>query len=298
MNFQGRNVLIAGFIVLLAGALLCPARTSAQEHARADAGSGFEGPVGLQLYSLRDEMAKDIPGTLKKVHDFGITYVELAGTYGTPPEKFKGLLAAAGLTPVSGHFSYEQLRDHLGDVVREARTFGLQYAGCAWIPHQDPFDEKACKEAAAVFNRAGAAFAAEGIKFFYHTHGYEFRTVDGGTLFDQLASGTNPDSVSFEMDVFWIVHSGQDPVALFKKYGGRFALMHLKDMKKGTPTGLFTGHSDVTNDMALGAGIINIPATLKAARSAGVKWYIIEDESPTATEQIPRSLEYLNNVKF
>ena len=298
MNPYRRMLITAGSTVLITGMMLCSTPASAQDQSSAGLESSFKGPVGLQLYSLREELAKDIPGSLRKVHDFGLTYVELAGTYGTPPEKFKGLLEAAGLTPVSGHFSYEQLRDHLGDVVREAKTFGLRYAGCAWIPHQDPFDEKTCREAVTVFNRAGAVFAAEGMKFFYHTHGYEFRPVDGGTLFDLLISGTNPDSVCFEMDVFWIVHSGQDPVALFKKYGSRFALMHLKDMKKGTPTGLFTGHSDVTNDMPLGAGIINIPATLKAAQAAGVKWYIIEDESPSATDQIPKSLGYLKSVKF
>ena len=149
-----------------------------------------------------------------------------------------------------------------------------------------------------VFNRAGAALAAEGIKFFYHTHGYEFRPVKGGTLFDLLMAGTNPDSVCFEMDIFWMVHAGQDPVRLFDRFGGRFQLMHLKDMRKGTPTGLLTGSSDVKNDVSLGAGTIDLPAALKAARRAGVKWYFIEDESPDPAGQIPESLRYLENVKF
>ena len=286
------------YILLAAGVLLCSTLARAQEPHEAGQGPAFKGPVGLQLYSLRDQLAKDVPGTLGRVRDFGIKYVELAGTYGMTSDRFKGELDAAGLTPVSGHFSYEQFRDHLGDVIREARAFGLRYAGCAWIPHEEPFDQKTCREAASVFNRAGAALAAEGIKFFYHTHGYEFRPVEGGTLFDLLISETKPDSVCFEMDIFWMVHAGQDPVVLFRKYGSRFQLMHLKDMRKGTPTGLITGKSDVQNDVSLGAGTISLPSALKAARTAGVKWYFIEDESSASADQIPKSLRYLENVRF
>ena len=122
-----------------------------------------------------------------------------------------------------------------------------------------------------MFNRAGEALAKHGLKFFYHTHGYEFLPYGNGTLFDLLMSETKPDLVHFQMDVFWIVHPGQDPVKLFEKYGSRFQLMHLKDMKQGTPTGLFTGHSEVTNNVPLGASA-RWPAILKA-RKSGVKWY-------------------------
>ena len=100
------------------------------------------------------------------------------------------------------------------------------------------------------------------------------------------------------MDVFWIVHPGQNPVTLLRKYGSRFELMHVKDMKKGTPTGLLTGKSDVNNDVALGTGIMDWPAILAAAKQAGVKQYFIEDESATSAEQIPVSLKYLEQVKW
>src|SRR5205809_1384545 len=195
------------------------------------------------------------------------------------PEKFKELLEARGLKAISGHFPFERYRDDIEGIARDATALALQYVGCAWIPHQDPFDEQGCRAAAAVFNRAGEALAKHGLKFFYHTHGYEFQPHGDGTLFDLLMAETKPESVRYEMDVFWIIHPGQDPVKLLGKYGQRFELMHVKDMKKGTPTGLFTGHSDVTNDVALGTGIMDWPAILKAARNAGVKWYFIEDES-------------------
>jgi sugar phosphate isomerase/epimerase len=261
-------------------------------------GASFKGPIGLQLYSLRDLLGKDVTAGLDRVRSFGIENVELAGTYKIPPEKFKAMLDARGLRPISGHFAYEQYRDHVEDVAREAKTLGLEYVGCAWIPHQDPFDEKTARDAIAVFNRAGEALAKHGLKFFYHPHGYEFQPHGNGTLFDLMMAETKPQFVRYEMDVFWIVHPGLDPVKLLEKYGNRFELMHVKDMKKGTPTGLLTGSSDVKNDVALGTGTMNWPAILKAAQKAGVKWYFIEDESPTSVLQIPRSMRYLEKVKF
>ena len=260
-------------------------------------GRSFKGPIGLQLYSLRDQFSKNVPATLDQVHSFGIHYVELAGTYNLSPEKFKELLAAKGLQPISGHFPFERYRDDVEGIARDAKALGLQYTGCAWIPHKDPFDEKTCREAITVFNRAGEALAKHGLKFFYHTHGYEFQPHGNGTLFDLLMAETKPGFVRYQMDVFWIVHPGQDPVKFLQKYGNRFELMHVKDMKKGTPTGLLTGHSDVANDVALGTGIMDWPAILKAAKKAGVKWYFIEDESPTSVQQIPQSLRFLEQVK-
>jgi sugar phosphate isomerase/epimerase len=111
-------------------------------------------------------------------------------------------------------------------------------------------------------------------------------------------AGTKPEFVRYEMDVFWIVHPGQDPVKLLEKYGSRFELMHVKDMKKSTQTGDLTGKSDVKNDVTLGMGMMDWPAILKAAQRAGVKWYFIEDESPASAQQIPLSLRYLERVKF
>ena len=253
--------------------------------------------VGLQLYSLRDQFKKDVAQTLDQVRAFGITNVELAGTYGVAPQKFKEQLDARRIKAISGHFPYEQCRDDIEGVAREAKLLGLEYAGCAWIPHQDPFDEKTCREAAAVFNRAGEALAKHGIKFFYHTHGYEFLPYRDGTLFDLLMAETKPEYVRIEMDVYWIVHPGQDPVKLLEKYGKRFELMHIKDMKRGTPGG-FTGQSDVTNNVPLGEGIIDWPSVFRAAKKAGVKWYFIEDESPASVVQIPQSLRYLETLNF
>lgn len=261
-------------------------------------GPSFKGPVGLQLYSLRAQFATNVSGTLDEVKGWGIKYVELAGTYNLSPEQFKQQLAARGLQPIAAHFGYERYRDDAEGVAREAQALGLKYAGCAWIPHQGDFDEKTCREAIAVFNQAGKVMAKHGLKFFYHVHGFEFQPYGDGTLLDLLFKETNPKYVNYEMDVFWIVFPGQDPVKLFEKYPKRWQLAHLKDMRKGTQTGALTGGTDVKNDAAIGAGQMDMPAILRAARKAGVKWYFIEDESPWSETQIPQSLQYLQQVKF
>jgi sugar phosphate isomerase/epimerase len=291
LNFRS---MLSG-VCLLGVVSLCGPEAKA---ASAGMGPSFKGPIGLQLYSLREQFKKDVPATLDEVKSFRIKYVELAGTYGVEPEKFKAELAQRGIKAISGHFAFEKYRDDVESVVKEAKALGLKYAGCAWIPHEGDFDEKTCRQAAEVFNKAGEALAKEGIKFFYHTHGYEFQKHGDGTLFDLLMAETKPELVNYQMDIFWVVHPGQDPVKLLKKYRGRWALMHLKDMRKGTPTGLLTGSSPVTNDVALGTGQIDLPAILRAAKDVGVKWYFIEDESPVSEQQIPVSLKYLEHVEF
>lgn len=258
----------------------------------------FKGNLGLQLYSLRADFAKDVPGTLKQVQNFGFRYAELAGTYNLKPDEFTKLLKAHRLEAIAGHFPYERWRDDAAGVAREAKALGLKYAGCAWIPHEGDFDEKTCRQAIAVFNQAGAALARHGLKFFYHQHGYEFRPHAAGTLMDLMMTETNPKHVSFEMDIFWVQFPGQDPVRWLEKYGKRWELIHLKDMKKGVKTGDPSGHTDVSNDVALGTGQMDMAGILRAAKKAGVKWYFIEDESPSVKQQLPVSLQYLKEVKL
>jgi len=260
-------------------------------------GSSFKGPIGLQLYSLRSNFVHDVPGTLAKVRSYGIKYVELAGTYDLSIPEFKALLRSNDLVAISGHFPYDRYKADPEGVARDAKALGLKYAGCAWITHEGDFNEKTCREAAAVFNRAGEVLSRHGIKFFYHTHGYEFQPYGNGTLFDLLMAQTKPDLVRYEMDVFWIVHPGQDPAKLLDRYGRRFELMHVKDMRKGVK-GDLTGHSNVNNDVALGTGQMDWPSILGAARRNGTKWYFIEDESDDAAQHIPQSLKFLEQVKF
>jgi sugar phosphate isomerase/epimerase len=245
--------------ILLAGCALMDSRV-------------FKSPAGLQLYSLHDQMAKDVPGSLAEIHSWGVKYVEGGGTYGLTVAQFKDLLAANGLQEVSTHFTYEQWSGNTEAVLSEARELGLRYVGCSSIPHTGKFNEAACRRTIEAFNRMGEAAARQGMHFFYHTHGYEFQPYGDGTLFDLLVRETNPKYVSFQMDIFWVAHAGQDPVKLLEKYPGRWKLMHLKDMRKGTPTGLIDGYSPVTNDVVLGTGQFDMPGILRAARQVGVEW--------------------------
>lgn len=263
----------------------------------AGTGRSFKGPIGLQLYSLRNQFAKDVPGTLSQVKSFGFRIVELAGTYNLAPDKFRAELEAHGLKAVAGHFPYERFRDDPEGVAKEAKALGLEYAGCAWIPHQGDFDEAECRGAIAVFNKAGEVLAKQGLRFFYHTHGYEFQPHGSGTLFDLLMQGTNPKLVTYEMDILWVHHPGQSPAKILEKYANRFELMHIKDLKTGVK-GDLTGGTDVENDVVLGTGQIDLPGTLRAAQKAGVKYYFIEDESSRVVTQIPQSLRFLENVAF
>jgi len=287
MNFSLKHI---AFSALLAFASLAPSSTVAD--------SVSMSKVGLQLYSLRNQFSKDVPGTLAEIQAWDIKNVELAGTYGLSTEDFLAQLKTHKLKPISAHYGYDQFRTNLDWIVSDAKTLGLKYAGCAWIPHGKEFDEKTCREAIDVFNHAGEVLAAHGIKFFSHTHGYEFAPYKDGTFFDLLMAETNPKYVSFEMDIFWVEHAGLNPTELMKKYGSRWQLMHLKGMKEGTKTGLFTGHSDVNNDMPVGQGKIEFPSLLKAAADAGVKYYFIEDESDHSEQQIPVSLEYLRTLRW
>lgn len=257
--------------------------------------------IGLQLYSLRNEFKTDVPGTLAKIKSWGIREIEGGGTYGLSKEEFDKLLKENNLKQISVGASFKQLKENPQAVVDNAKAAGAKYVMCAWIDHSgDEFTIDNTKEAVQVFNTAGKLLKENGITFCYHAHGYEFRPYENGTLFDYLANNTDPKNVNFEMDVFWVKHPGQDPVALLNKYPTRWKLMHLKDRKPGTE-GNQNGHADVETNVVLGTGDVGIAEIMKTAKKVGVEHYFIEDESSRAVEQIPQSLEYLaglnKNVK-
>lgn len=256
------------------------------------------GQVGLQLYSLRHEFkAEGARATLKRIRAMGFRFVEGGGSYDLTPQEFKAELARNGLQMVSIMAGYDKIRDHIGDVIADAKFYGASYVGTAWISHQPPFNEIKTREAAQVFNTAGAACKAAGLKFFYHLHGYEFQPSADGTLFDLLVKETRPALVNFELDVFWATHGGQDAAALLRKYPKRFLLTHLKDLRQGV-TGNLTGSAPDETSVVLGTGQVKWPEVFQAAKQAGIKWHFIEAEEPTAAANIPKSLDYLRANKF
>jgi sugar phosphate isomerase/epimerase len=281
----------AWLVAMLAGCAGTPGGTASSDH--------FPGRPGLQLYSLRALFsAKGVEAGLDQAKDFGFKTVELAGTYNLKPDEFLPLLEKRGLKPVSCHFAWDRWKNDPDGVAAEAKALGLEEAGCAWANHKDPFDEAQAREVIEVFNRAGAATKKLGIRFFYHLHGFEFVKHGNATLADLLISGSNPDLVSFQMDVLWIFFPGQDPASWLLKYPGRWASMHLKDLRKGIERGPLTGKTDVRNDVALGTGQVYWPSVLAAAKKVGVKYYFIEDESPDVLTQIPVTLQFLQDVRY
>jgi len=259
----------------------------------------FTGRLGLQLYSLRHLFAKgDVPGTLAMVKEWGLTDLELAGTYGMSVADYAALLKKIGLRAVSTHADFNKLADGIDGVIADARTFGVEYLGCAWIPHGDRFTAADADKAVTVFNAAGQKARAAGLRFFYHIHGYEFQPAGDGTLFDSIALRTDPALVAFEMDVFWAVRGGAKPADLFAKYPARFPLTHLKDMRKGLTVGDPTGQAPDDSNVPLGDGLIDWASIFRAANTAGTKYHFIEDESPEAEKQIPKSLHYLAGLRL
>jgi sugar phosphate isomerase/epimerase len=257
--------------------------------------------LGLQLYSLR-VLSKQSgwAASLDKTKELGFKYIE--GGFvpkALTTDQYLTELSNRGLVMPSMGFSYERLTKDIGSAVAQARALGVQYVMVAWIPHKDDegFTLDQAEKAAADFNRWGEAFEAAGITFTYHAHGYEFRPLaDGSNLFDLIVANTNPKFVSFEMDVFWITHGGQDPVKLMEKYPDRWRLMHVKDIRKGAATGIYTGHAPSTDDVAVGSGQVDWPSVFKEAKAIGVNYYFIEDESDTPDVNIPASIAYVKSL--
>jgi sugar phosphate isomerase/epimerase len=261
----------------------------------------FKGETGLQLYSLRDIYKTDAAAALDKAKSFGITKVETFNNPAPAPAELRKMLDARGLKAISGHFGYDVFEKDLPKIAESAKALGLEYVGIAWIPHEEAnFGAADVDKAAANFNKWGEALKKEGLKFFYHCHGYEYKPIAEGetkTWMDVLMEKTKPEFVAFEMDIFWVVHPGADPVKYLNKYPGRWQLMHLKDIQKGARTGVYTGHAPNEQCVVIGTGQVPWQPILAAAAKNGVKYYFIEDEHPKAAEQIPQSVKYLEGLK-
>jgi sugar phosphate isomerase/epimerase len=256
----------------------------------------FTGPIGIQTYTFRRSIGKDPAKVLDTIKSMGITEIEGGGGR-ISPEEFKKLCDERGLTIPSTGAGYDQLVNKIDSVIYRAKALGAKYVMCAWIPHKTgSFNFENAKKAVEDFNRAGKILKENGLTLCYHAHGYEFWPHENGTLLDYIIQNTNPEYVSFEMDIMWIHFGGGDPAALLKKYGDRWKLMHVKDLRKGTKKDL-TGLTSPENDVAVGTGELDIPAIMKEAKRIGIKHYFIEDESSRIIEQIPQTITYLRSLK-
>ncbi|HYG37433.1 MAG TPA: sugar phosphate isomerase/epimerase [Cytophagales bacterium] len=256
----------------------------------------YTNPLGIQAYTYRNSFPNGIIETLDTIKSLGITEMEGGIPDGMAPDSYRKLLDERNIKVPSTGADYNDLVKNLQEVIKIAKILGASYVMVAWIPHDKTFKFEDAKKATEDFNRVGKILKENGLTFCYHIHGYEFSPYKKGTLFDYIAENTNPEYVSFEMDVLWAFHGGQDPAKLLKKYGKRWKLMHLKDLKKGVK-GDFTGSTSTENDVALGTGQIDIPSVLKAAKKIGIKHYFIEDESNRVSLQVPQTIAYLKSLK-
>ena len=257
----------------------------------------YQAEFGIQTYSFRNSFPKGVAATLDTIKSFGITELEGNAPEGMTDEEFKKLATERGFSIPSTGCGYDELVKDPMKIVKSAKTLGATYVMTAWIPHErGKFTLENAKKAVADFNAGGKILKENGLTFCYHTHGFEFQPYEGGTLMDYIIKNTNPEYVSFEMDILWTYFGGGDPVALLKKYGNRFKLLHVKDLKKGTPKDL-TGGTSQDNDVVLGTGEIDVAGVVREANKLGIKHFFIEDESKSVTKQVPQSIAYLKSLK-
>jgi len=262
-----------------------------------DAAPLFSATSGMVSYTYREQFAKDLPGTLDTIRALGITDLEFSNLFGRTAADIRRELDRRGMKCSSFGVSYDDATKKTDEVAANAKTLGATFLRVAWVPHEGAFTPMLTRKTAEEFNRIGRELREKhGLTFVYHNHGYEFEPYGSGTLFDLLMALTNPADVSYELDILWAKFPGQDPAALLTKFGHRFRLMHLKDLRKGVK-GDFSGKTDTNNDVALGTGQIDLRAVLRAAREAGIEHYYIEDESANIATQVPQSIVYLKQLQ-
>jgi len=261
--------------------------------------------LGAQLYTVRTEMEKDFDGTLAKVAAIGFTEVEFAGYFGRTPQQVRDALKRHRLTAPSGHIDYASVTgDKWPGAIEAARTIGHEYLINAWVDEPIRREPDAWKRIAEAYNRAGEASKRAGIQFAYHNHNFEFAPLAepaGKLPFDILLETCDPSLVKIELDLCWIASAGKDPLEYFRRYPGRFPLVHIKGLKSVPATGAATpidrvlpqitdvGHEDA----------IDWKRIFAQAKMAGIEHYFVEHDVPKQPfDSLKISHEYLTRLRF
>jgi sugar phosphate isomerase/epimerase len=259
--------------------------------------------VGLQLYTLRNELPKDLEGTLKKVADIGYREVELFGYgdgkfFGKTPKEFKALLQSLNLSAPSGHYttgntnpsSKGTLTNEWKRAVDDAVELGQKYMICSFLFPEERKTLDDYKRHAELFNKSAETCKQSGIQFGYHNHDFEFVAIDGQVPYDILLKQTDPKLVQMELDLYWVSFAGKDPVQLFKQNPGRFPMWHVKDMEKSAQRSF----------AEVGTGSIDFQRIFNAAKTAGLKHYFVEQDvtKRPPLEAITISYNNVNKLKI
>lgn len=241
--------------------------------------------LGIQLYTLRRAMTEDVEGTLAAVRDIGYREVELAGLHGLTAAAFRALLDRHGLSATSTHIGLDELSADLARVIDDARILGHRWIICPWIDEKDRTPD-GYRKIADDFNRIGAEVARAGMRFGYHNHDFPFRELpDGSRGYDILLERTDAAIVDMELDVFWVVKSGHDPLTYLDRAPSRFPLIHAKDM-------------DASGNMVdVGRGTIDFSAIMRRVREGGIRHVFVEHDEPVSPLESARiSYATLRNI--
>jgi sugar phosphate isomerase/epimerase len=228
--------------------------------------------IGLQLYTVRSLMAEDVERTLQMVAGVGYREVEFAGYFDRPPAGLRATLDGLGLAAPATHVDLATLRDRLPEVLAASATLGHRYVVLPWLAAEDRDSLDDYRRLADEMNRLGEACRAADVQFAYHNHEFEFEHLDDETPFDVLLARTDPELVAIELDLFWIIHAGRDPLAYFEAHPGRFSLCHVKDRA-----------ADGTM-VDVGAGEIDFPGIFAGSEQAGLAHYFVEHDQPADPE--------------
>lgn len=225
-------------------------------------------PVALQLYTVRDEAAKDFAGTVRKVAQMGYAGVEFAGTGGLSAAAMGELLAETGLAVAGAHIGLPQFEQDLDGTLGYYKQIGAQYVGVPALAGELR-NPAGFHQAAAAMNKIGARAREMGLTLYYHNHAFEFEVIEGQRGWDILMAELDPDLVGFEIDCYWVTYAGLDPAALIQAHVGRFPLIHLKDM-------VGTGESRTFAEV--GEGHIDWQPVFVASEAQGADWYVVEQD--------------------
>ena len=250
---------------------------------------------GLQLYTLKDDLPKDPKGVLKQVADMGYKQIEgfereMGLWWGMTHKDFKKYIDDLGLTMIASHCN---INENFEKKAAEAKEVGLKYLIDPWFGPQKTLD--AYKKHADVFNQKGEICKKNDMKFAYHNHDYSFVKLDGQYPQDIFMQNSNPETVDFEMDIFWVEVPGEDPIAWLQKYPNRFRLCHIKDREKGAQKG------DGKTSTDLGTGSLDYKKILRGAKENGMEYYIVEQEKFTNSTPLKSAkvdADYLKTFKF
>jgi len=257
--------------------------------------------VGLQLYTVRDEMTKDFEGTLAKVAAIGYKEVEFAGYYNKPPKDVRAVLDRHGLTSPATHIDLKTLRENLPQAIETAGIIGHRFVVLPWLDDATRKEPDVWKRVADTLNAVAAAGSPSGIQAAYHNHHFEFAPAGDKLPYDILLETCDP-KVKMELDLCWITAAGKDPVEYFKRYPGRFPLVHVKDLKK-IPAGPTPGAlpiEQILPDVAdVGTGTINWKRIFAESKTAGIEHYFVEHDRPARPyESLEASYKYLQALRF